>query len=398
MRTIAQSGAHPDAESLNSFVEQALPAVEREQVLMHLSACERCREVVFLAQAAAGAEGAALAPVATSEPGSWWRGLFANWRWTWIPATALAGVVGIAVLHHFKSVAPVTEIARDTRQEAAPTEASGKPEAMASKPSANEAPETKQAIGTKSAVGASPPSKDLGRLAKKESETANLPEAEKGQPDEAMASVAVVPPGVMGGNADHGTGQKPSAIGGPYANTQQQNAVQQEIARDQLHSTRYNAKVSGVTEGAAQGGLAGRADAQNQPAPAAAPAPARELTMQAAAKSSFPVAADEVAVDGKRKGTILPNGTTALSTATAAGRMVAIDPSGLVFLSEAPGAKWTAISTQWSGRAVLVRVRGAATAGETSSEAMKFELVNDQNKVWWSADGKVWVAETASPQ
>ena len=403
MRTIAQSGVHPDAESLNAFAEQALPAVERQQVLAHLAACARCREVVFLAQVAAGAENAAPVPAASREPGRWWRGLFAGWRWTWIPATALAGVVGVAVLHHLKSVAPVSEMARNTRQEAVPAETTAKSEATAS-PTANEPREAQRATRAKSVAPASMTSKDLGTFAKKESESGNLPAADKVKPAGEMAPVAVLAPGApgaAGGNAVHGVAQKPSATGGPSASTQQQAVEQQEITRDQVHSTRYGAKVSSVTEGAgaARGGLAGKDVPMSQAAPAAAPpAPTREVTLQAAAKSSSFVVADEVAVDGKKKLTVLPNGATALSMATAAGRTVAIDPSGLVFLSEAPGAKWTEIATQWSGLAVLVRVGGAATAAGTSQEAAKFELINDQNKVWWSADGKVWVAETASPQ
>ena len=46
-------GRHPDAESLNAFLEQALPAPERAQILGHIASCSRCRQVVFLAQQAA---------------------------------------------------------------------------------------------------------------------------------------------------------------------------------------------------------------------------------------------------------------------------------------------------------------------------------------------------------
>jgi len=396
MKTMAQSGTHPDAESLNAFAELALPAAERQQVLVHLASCDRCREVVFLAQAAAGAEAAASVPVASPEPGSGLRGLFAGWRWTWIPATALAGVVGFAVLHHFKSVPPVTEIARNTKQVAVATEGSVKPESAAPKPTLDEPSETKRATRTKSAAPTSFPSKDVGTLAKKESETANLPAADASE----MASVAVVSSGVVGGSAIHGAAQKRSAIGGPYAaNNQQQVADdRQEVARDQLHSARFDARANGATAGAAQAGLAGKADAQGQATTAAAPAPAREVTMRAAAKSGLSIATDEVAVDGKRKLPVLPNGAIALSTATTGGRTVAIDPSGAVFLNEAPGAKWTAIATQWTGRAVLVRVRGTSTAGGITLEPTEFELINDQNKVWSSSDGKIWLAETSPPQ
>lgn len=41
---------HPDADSLNAFIEGVLPEHERLQCLAHLAECDRCREVVFLTQ------------------------------------------------------------------------------------------------------------------------------------------------------------------------------------------------------------------------------------------------------------------------------------------------------------------------------------------------------------
>ncbi|HEY2116397.1 MAG TPA: zf-HC2 domain-containing protein [Candidatus Angelobacter sp.] len=41
---------HPDADTLTAYVEQSLPATERQAVIAHLSACEPCREVVVLSQ------------------------------------------------------------------------------------------------------------------------------------------------------------------------------------------------------------------------------------------------------------------------------------------------------------------------------------------------------------
>ena len=52
-------GLHPDPDSLNAFIEGALPEHERLQCLAHLADCPRCREVVFLAQEPAPAPGAA---------------------------------------------------------------------------------------------------------------------------------------------------------------------------------------------------------------------------------------------------------------------------------------------------------------------------------------------------
>ena len=41
--------SHPDADTLTAYMEQLLPAAERNQVLEHLAACSHCREVAALA-------------------------------------------------------------------------------------------------------------------------------------------------------------------------------------------------------------------------------------------------------------------------------------------------------------------------------------------------------------
>src|SRR6185312_14926156 len=43
------AGPHPDAEVLSAFAENALPVIERETVLQHLSTCSDCRDILFLA-------------------------------------------------------------------------------------------------------------------------------------------------------------------------------------------------------------------------------------------------------------------------------------------------------------------------------------------------------------
>src|SRR5258706_7130909 len=79
---------HPDADVLTAFGEQSLSAPEREQVLVHLSACGDCRDVVALAApefvSEAAAEGGARVPAVGRA------------RWSWIAArwgTAAATLV-----------------------------------------------------------------------------------------------------------------------------------------------------------------------------------------------------------------------------------------------------------------------------------------------------------------
>jgi hypothetical protein len=53
LRAALPEQAHPDADLLTAFAEQALSAAEREGVLQHLALCEDCRDLVALALPAA---------------------------------------------------------------------------------------------------------------------------------------------------------------------------------------------------------------------------------------------------------------------------------------------------------------------------------------------------------
>jgi len=94
-----QSGYHPDADQISAFVEHALPAHEREQMLDHLAACEECRAVVEMS----------LPEVEEPEPArslhtaarkSWWSN-WTGWTVTWSLAGALAAVVlSVVIIRH----------------------------------------------------------------------------------------------------------------------------------------------------------------------------------------------------------------------------------------------------------------------------------------------------------
>ncbi len=114
MNRVLQPDVHPDAESLNAFVEQALPQPERAQIVAHLGGCARCREVVFLAQAAAEADAPPLADVKTeSHPAKsrwpWWR---AKWRIALIPAAALATALALLIWMQKNSAPPAPTVAQ----------------------------------------------------------------------------------------------------------------------------------------------------------------------------------------------------------------------------------------------------------------------------------------------
>jgi hypothetical protein len=108
----------------------------------------------------------------------------------------------------------------------------------------------------------------------------------------------------------------------------------------------------------------------------------------------------------------LPSGLGAISIAHEGPRVLAIDNAGALFLSEDSGSDWDPVTTQWTGRAVLVRKKmeldsaaavpqadKSKVAGDSgSSGAMSetdtvFELLNDQSQLWLSTDGKIWTAK-----
>ena len=128
--------AHPDADLLTAFAEQALPARERDQVLAHLARCTDCRQVAALAGAAV-AEPELVAEAAAGKPqirrtGGFWS--LRPLRWT--AAAATAAVVLSAVWLNRKEVTrqePLQEakriraIVQTQNEQAAPgTEASSR--------------------------------------------------------------------------------------------------------------------------------------------------------------------------------------------------------------------------------------------------------------------------------
>src|SRR3954471_16093996 len=84
-----EAGAHPEAELLNAFAENALASKERESVLTHLAVCANCREIVSLAVGTRPADAALVKPAR------------AGFRWAtfqWAAVAASVAIVTVAVL------------------------------------------------------------------------------------------------------------------------------------------------------------------------------------------------------------------------------------------------------------------------------------------------------------
>ncbi len=87
---------HPSADLLNGFAEQALTAAEKERVTSHLGACADCREIVFLASAAAEEK---MVPTITSVHPRW-----RFWKWA-VPAMAAMIIIAAVVLERQQRMA-----------------------------------------------------------------------------------------------------------------------------------------------------------------------------------------------------------------------------------------------------------------------------------------------------
>ena len=401
MTPTIQPGMHPDAESLTAFAEQLLPAAEREQILAHMATCGRCREVVFLAQKAAGDDEPGIVAVHTRErsgPGRRW---FTGWQWTWVPVTALAGIVGVAVMLHFRHVTqPETQMAAKLGATDALGKAEVAPTAPASSPSTEAVPE----LAAPRRVPPDEVRKDVGKQLYKEK-----PAEER---DAAALRGAGALHGVIGGLAGGSTHEataraKSLSLGGPMnANQFQQNAnqlQQQNLPQQQPLPASRNAPTldadKPVTANAAPRSVTQSVIVEPQAiAPQAAPAPVPAMTLSSVANETVPLNGRPVAGMKKLAKIALPSGAGVLSSAWAAGRTIALDTAGALFVRKDNQKQWKAVQAQWTGRAVVVRARPVSGTAQSAFslgfvQNPCFELVTDKPQTWVSVDGKTWTAE-----
>jgi hypothetical protein len=441
MTQTLQFGNHPDAESLNAFVEQALPPDEREQVLAHMASCGRCRQVVFLAQeaaeivplelvAAASAQPAdhsstlpPLSPTHSPEPvrgqrASW----LAGWRWAWIPAAAMAGILSVVVIHYGRLAQRNDQVAQNTQAEPrerkpavstmpakpAPSATPAEPAASTTptKPAAREmaVPEDKKmSVQQLTAKGAQVSFGEKKSLA---NAILDAPKAASGPGTPAMGFAA--PPVALGElQSRHLVNGMVSSVGGPAKSARfgQQQSAQQQVSgtqQVQVAGARYSAAPTDalVTVDSAAALNGGVTRPQASPSASAA-APVAQMAMKSTGGNGYGsgygfAAGNALSID-KAKNTVLPSGIRALSVATSVGHTIAIDATGALYLSDDAGKNWVPITRQWTGRAVLVRTHAASPeAGFARTPQSKgFELVTDIFETWVSQDGKTWVLQTA---
>jgi len=384
MNSTSQFDLHPEAESLNAFAEQALPEQERAQVLAHLAACSRCRQVVYLAQEAAELE-TMPASVATAHPAVQRAPWFSNWWFTWVPAAALAAMVGLAVFVHVRRVETGSEMARVTPQseQSVPT------------PAAQEQANTGAAASAATPVAAK---RSAGHL---RPAAAQMPSALLPAVAADRSAPAAAPPSAVAGamelphveRAEHKA--VPSGAGPGFATQEASVQAKAETAveawkQQHLASALSSTAAAARTEQARLKNVeshaqTGQFDSLAGSAPQSALQPAPSASFDGAGRQAAP----GIFVARKATRTGLPSGLAAVSTAMAQQRTLAIDLAGTLYLSEDAGSHWEPVARQWTGRAVRVRYRPALDG----NAAAKFEISNDQEMVWVSGDGKTWQAQ-----
>ena len=394
MKPMIQPGTHPDAEVLTGFAEQLLSETERKDVLAHMATCGRCREVVFLAQKSVEADEPVRAVSQVPEPttgGGW----FSGWKWSWIPVAALAGVVGFAVIRHEK---------RASESETRMAQALAPPEVVQSEPVAKAPaaePAEKQTRPTRRAEAkqklSAPERSDRDAMFDRKSldeedKVAARKKDEAAKESDQLSAAALKD---SGGSAHGALGAraKTSGVGGPMAQNQvqqQNNAqLQQNYANEDRQNSGNKPESSTIRLGSSSETVTVQASGGPLPvSPAPAAAPAVSMTQMESAMVS------EGSLEKRKAGKpVLPSKLAAVSEATSAERVVAIDTAGAVFLSEDGGRHWKLVTTQWIGRAVMVKAEPpavGAVGGLLKQSMERFELMTDQHETWVSDDGRTW--------
>ncbi len=317
-----QFGRHPDADQLSAFVEQALPAHEREATLAHLAICAECRAVVALSQPAAAPHSA---PAENPARRAWFHG----WNLVW-PATATLAALALAIVFVYHSNSTRSSPGAPAEMAVARPPAPIAPPRQPQKPSSAPAPNRLQPHRT------SP----MPQPVRGNPETQNRLQSAPPEASPAARTQPAIGGVVAGSTSIAASGQSTQPLTMPGGRGPEPPST---MGKAQLNSP--------APPAAAMDGLGGSAESgQVQPA-TAAPGPA--LTLKEASRN--------LALQALPPVRPLPSGLPVLSMAVHGRQMLAIDDAHAVFLSEDSGAHWKAILVPWKSRAVKVSLISSAT-------------------------------------
>ena len=297
---------HPDADQLSAFIEQVLPAHERQQVLAHLAVCHDCRETVALSLPNFEAP-----QQSVPEPvrRRWFHG------WTILAPAALvlaASVVIFVSIHHSRATVatppsqlaasqPPAPVLQPIQAPAPHAVASAEPESL---PANGLAPVAHPSERQRMDELAAAPQARLQAI-----QHAAPPPPAPIVNQEAKAEAAPPRPAMYGAMA--GAAQAPAATPPPPANKPAGSVTETIVVTS-------NAPLLATESASVQ--------------PELAPSAARAVVLKHA----------------------LPGGGQPLSVAVSGKLILAIDAHNALFLSRNNGKHWTAVAAPWQSRAVKV--------------------------------------------
>jgi Carboxypeptidase regulatory-like domain/Putative zinc-finger len=365
MSELLHSGHHPDADQLNAFVENTLPAHELEQTLAHLAVCPDCREIVALS----------LSPVDDRLPSPVYKPWFFRWNLAWPAIAAVTAIVFIIALVRNgaitrNSAGVPTQVAAS--HQLVPLQPLTVPQI--SNPNPPAPPDNRPPNHRHRAVASDAA---LANLTKDKTTfdplTAEGPLLQNGLPQPASTS---------GTQAIHGQLRPPvNGAGVGLATVSPQN----EPAFPTDHFQQSPTGSSATTTANASGRLIEAPLVAPAPDPAppplAAPIAAASTNQtvevtDAASAVTLPTTSSDIQLNQARNiVTHLPSNLPVLSMVSNAHQVLAIDTQHSLFLSDDAGNHWKAVPAQWKGRAVKVglafsplsrKLSAGAAAGEAS--------------------------------
>jgi hypothetical protein len=359
MSNLLQSGHHPDADQLNAFIEHALPRYEYEQMLAHLSVCPDCRAVVALSMPPSVEAGD---PQAETVRKPW----FSGWKLVWPAAAAVAALAVVVV--HIRNTKASHETAMSMTERA-----DSHPPAQVPAPEMRPIPASKQAL---------PPSSkaEPDSLFARGPASSSSGAKSRSAPNFSNRSLDLEPPAPSASRA------ATTSIDGKPSSSFTGGAV--EVSNDAplslnpsatpsvpLHQNLFNA---GNAAAVARAGSPIAA-----PAPIGGPLTKSQVIAPASPANNAPklsglnqdVAVTSVAPEvtsssvhgasfNQAGGVLiqpsLPSRLPAISMVSAGHQTLAIDAQNTLFFSGDNGKSWKAITPQWQGRAVKVRLATSA--------------------------------------
>jgi hypothetical protein len=409
MSELMNPGLHPDPDSLNAFLEGALPEHERLRCVAHLADCPQCREVVFLAQEPPPA------PVA-ARPTPGWR------RWfTPVPMLAAAAMVCLAVSGvwlYVRNPAEAPAVDRITRISPAPppsgtpaipdanamkearlpkpAQTSRGPEMAAAAPAPKTGAPTPGVTAATSAQGTIP----SGPPASPAISAANLP-AVPPEPEKSVNAATRAEPPATGPSAISGTvtDATSAVISGASIKVRQLGGTLTANARTdvsgqfkvELPAGRYELQIDapGFRQTLRQVDLQPRevASVQSQ-LEVGSVAETVEVTAEAA---SLQTSSASMSRTSSRKKAVevlprpLPSKLIPAMSVTSGKIVLSVDSAGTVYVSANSGKTWKLVKPVWSGK-----VDSIALADPSPTTNAKFQLITDSDAVWMSRDGARW--------